>query len=170
MGKPNERNKSVDAAVQAQTDLAERIVSQSDPLREQLFGQSGDFLSGNFDVTGTPQFAAGKDVQEQQFQRARENVIAGTPEGGGLTAALTNLEGARASGLTSLTGQLAEAEQNRALQLGTFGAAQGAQGLASAGSTQAQLAAAESQANAGKAGGLGSAAGAIGSSLIDAKK
>ena len=170
LGKDDDRNKSADATVAAQTRLAERLVSQTDPLRQQLVDQSTDFVGGDFDVTGTPQFAAGKNTQEAQFARARENVIAGTPEGGGLTSALTNLEAARAGGLTDLSGQLAENEQNRALQLSTGGAALGSQGLASAGSTQAQLAAAESSANAGKAAGLGSAGGAIGASMIDNKQ
>jgi hypothetical protein len=52
----------------------------------------------------------------------------------------------------------------------TGGAAQGTTGFGQAGQTAAQLALAESQANAGKSSGLGSAAGAIGSSYIDAKK
>jgi len=170
MGKETKRDEGASRALNAQVELGERLVDQSDPLRQQLLNQSGDFLGGNFDVTGTPQFAAGKDIQEQQFGRARDNIIAGTPEGGGLTSALTNLEGARASGLTGLTGGLAEAEQNRALQLGTFGAAQGSQALGSAGSIQAQLAAAEGAQNAGKASGLGSAGGAIGAAAIGKKK
>jgi hypothetical protein len=169
LGKDTDRNTAADQAVQAQTDLANRLVLQSDPLRQQLFNQSQNFLGGDFDVTGTPQFAAGKDIQEQQFGRARDSIIGATPEGGALTSALTDLEAARASGLTQFTGGLAEAEQNRALQLGTFGAAQGAAGLQGAASTQAQLAAAEASANAGKAGGLGAAAGAIGAAAIKKK-
>jgi len=168
-GKDSNRNTAADQAVTAQTDIAKKLFNQSDPLRQQLFGQSDDFLSGNFDVTGTPQFAAGKNIQEQQFQRARDATIANTAEGGGLTSALTNLEGQRASGLTNLTGQLAETQQNQAVGLGTFGAVQGQTGLANSASTQAQLAAAESSANAGKASGLGQAAGAMGAAAIGNK-
>jgi len=170
MGKSTKRNKSADEAVNAQTDIAKKLFNESDPLRQQLFGQSNDFLSGNFDVTGTPQFAAGKNIQEQQFQRARDATISNTAEGGGLTSALTNLEGQRASGLTNMVGDLAREQQNQAVGLGTFGAVQGQSGLANAASTQAQLAAAESNANAGKAGGLGDAAGALGAAYLGSAK
>ena len=162
MGKDTPDTSAADASIASQTKLAERLVNQSEPLRQQLFQHSGNFLKGDFDVSSLPQYAAGKSTIEAQTARARDTVIGGTAEGGGLTSALTNLEGARAAGLVGLEGQLADAEQNRALQLGTFGAAQGQTGFSSAGNTAAQMAAAESQQNAGKASGLGSAAGAIG--------
>ncbi len=166
MGKPDEANQAAGQAAEAQTQLAQQLVSQTDPLRRNLISDAEAFLSGGRDVSGLPEFAAGKDVLESQFGRARENVIANTQKGGGLTAALAGLEGSRASGLTALTADIAGDEVNRALQLGTFGAAQGSQGLGSAGFLQSQRAAAESQSNAGKASGLGSAAGSAAAAAI----
>ena len=129
------QNKAANEAIRSQTNLAERIVEQTDPLREQLVGQSGDFLSGDFDVSSLPQYGSAKNVVENQFGRAQDSIIANTAEGGGLTDALVDLEGARAGSLVDVEGQLSEAETNRALQLGTFGAAQGSSGFGQAGST-----------------------------------
>jgi hypothetical protein len=159
--KSSGNSKAADRATDAQMRLSEKLVRQSDPLRQQLFANSADFLRGDFDVSSLPQYGAGKEAIEQQFGRAQDQLIAGTPEGGGLTDALGNLGGVRAGSLVNLQGALGEAETNRALQLGTFGAAQGSSGFSSAGNIQAQLAQAEAQQNAGKASGLGSAGGSL---------
>ncbi len=161
MGKERSGDRAAGQAAQAQTALAQKLIGQSDPTRRLLFDQANAFLGGDFDVTGLPQFGAGKDIIESQFGRAREAVIAGTPTGGALTSALTNVEGARASSLTGLVGSLAEAEQNRALQLGTFGAAAGTQGLASAGAIQGSRAQSQAAQNAAKTEAAGTAAGAF---------
>jgi len=166
MGKEDEANQAAGQAAQAQTTLAQQLVSQTDPLRRGLIGDATDFLSGNRDVTGLPEFAAFKGAAEGQFGRARDAIIANTPEGGALTAALAGLEGQRAGNQAAFTGDLAGNEVNRALQLGTFGAAAGSQGLSSAGFIQAQRAGAESQANAGKSQGAGSAAGSAAAAAI----
>jgi hypothetical protein len=50
---------------------------------------------------------------------------------------------------------------NQAIQMGTFGAAQGTQGFGQAGMTASNLAQAQAQENAAKSGGLGTAAGAF---------
>ena len=159
MGKPDEANQAAGQAAQAQTELAQRLVGQTDPLRRELIGDANEFLRGDRDVSGLPEFAAFKESAEGQYGRARDRIIATTPEGGALTAALAGLEGDRASNQTQFTGALAGDEVNRALQLGTFGAATGSRGLSSAGFIQAQRAAAESAQNAGKSQGLGQAVG-----------
>jgi hypothetical protein len=168
-GKGGDQNKAANRAIQSQTNLAERLVNQTDPLRQELTNQSTDFLRGDFDVSSLPQYSAAKNTIEQQFNRAKDNIIAGTPEGGGLTDALIDVEGARAGSLVNVEGALGETETNRALQLATGGAAQGSAGFGQAGQTAAQLALAESQQNAGKAAGLGSAAGRIGAAKVSGK-
>jgi hypothetical protein len=165
MGK-DEANEAAGQAAQAQTRLAEQLVGQTDPLRRGLISDANQFLRGGRDVTGLPEFAAAKGASEAQFGVARDNIIANTPEGGALISALSNLESDRAANQVAFTGDIASNEVNRALQLGTFGAAQGSQGLSNAGFIQAQRATAESQANAGKAQGLGEAAGASAAAAI----
>lgn len=161
MGKEDEADRAAGQAATAQTRLAQQLVSETTPLRQNLISDAAGFVSGGRDVTSLPEFAAFKGSAETGFNRARENIIASTPEGGGLTAALTQLEADRAGNQAGFTGALASEEVQRALQLATFGAAQGSQGLGTAGFIQAQRAQGESAANAGKAGGLGSAAGAL---------
>ncbi len=161
MGKDDTANQAAGQAAQAQTRLAEQLIGETGPLRKNLIGDALGFLSGDRDVTSLPAFAAFKGSAEGGFNRAKENIIANTPEGGGLTAALAGLEGQRAGNQAGFTGALAGDEINRALQLATFGAATGSQGLGTAGFIQAQRAQGESAANAGKAGGLGTAAGAL---------
>ncbi len=160
MGKSTSAGDAAGQAAQAQTRLAESLVRETTPLRRGLIKDSDLFIQGQRDVTGLPEFAAFKGSAESGFNRAKENIIANTPEGGGLTAALAGLEGQRASSQAGFTGALASDEVNRALQLATFGAAQGSQGLGSAGFLQGQRASAEGQANAGKAQGTGQAAAA----------
>lgn len=160
MGKSTSANDAAGQAAQAQSRLAQQLITQTDPLRQDLINDAGAFIGGGRDVTGLPEFAAFKGANEAQFGVARDAIIANTQEGGGLTAALAGLEGDRASNQASFTGALASDEVNRALQLATFGAAQGSQGLGSAGFLQGQRALGESQANAGKAQGTGEAAGA----------
>ena len=165
MGKPDEANQAAGRAADAQSALARELVGESRPTRQALFSDANAFLQGDRDVTGLPEFGAFKNAAEGQFSNARDNIIANTPEGGGLTAALAGLEGQRASNQTQFTGALASDEVNRALQLGTFGAATGSQTGSSAAFAQAQRANAEAQQNAGKSAGLGGAAGS-GAGLI----
>ena len=160
MGKSSSADKAAGQAAKAQSALAQQLINQSNPTRQALFTDSNAFLAGNRDVTSLPEFAAIKSATESQFGRARDSVIGSTPEGGSLTAALANLEGTRANSLVQGTGALAGDEVNRAVQLATFGAAQGNSGLASAAATQAARANAEAQQNAAKSTGVGQAAGA----------
>ena len=151
MGKSSSAQKSAGRAAEAQSDLAQQLISQSDPTRNLLFKSANDFLRGG-NVFDLPQFAAVKDSVESQFSRARDSVIGNTATGGGLTDALASLEGDRASALAEGAGALADSETNRALQLATFGAAQGTQGLQGAGAVQASRAGTEANQNAAKMG------------------
>ena len=166
MGKEDSANQAAGEAAQAQTRLAQQLVGETTPLRRDLIYDAGQFTSGKRDVTGLPEFGAFKTGAESQFSRAKDSIIANTPEGGGLSALLASLEGQRAGNQAAFTGDLAGSEVNRALQLATFGAAQGSQGLSSAGFLQANRAQAEAASNAGKSEGLGSAAGTAVASAI----
>ena len=161
MPKDDSANQAAGQAAQAQTALAQELIGETRPLRQNLISDAFGFLSGDRDVTGLPEFAAAKGANEAQFGRARENIIGSTPTGGALTSALGNLEGQRASNQVAFTGDIAGNEINRALQLATFGAAQGSRGLGSAGFIQAQRAGAEGAQNAAKSQGLGQALGGL---------
>ena len=160
MGKSSSANDAAGRAAEAQTRLARQLVNESSPLRRMLIQDAQQFTSGGRDVTGLPEFGAFKTTLEDQVQRARDQIIAGTPEGGALSSALADVELGRAQSLADAAGQLSAIETDRGIQLATFGAAQGSQGLGSAAATQAQRASAEAVQNAGKAQGLGQLAGA----------
>ena len=156
-------------ALDAQTRIANQLFEESTPIRQELNQQALGFLSGDRDVTGTAGFAGLKEIIESQFGRARESVIGSTPTGGGLTSALTNLEGARASSLVQGVSALTENELSRALTLGTGLVPTAVGGLGQAGASQAFAAAQAQQAGAGKKGSTGSAAGQVASAAIGKK-
>lgn len=102
----------------------------------------------NYDVSQLPQyeplFGLQKQSLEAQYQQAKKNLMGSTPEGGSLTAALSNLENNRASAVGNLPAQIAAPliadEMNKA-----YGAAFNAptttvSGLGSAASTYANQA------------------------------
>ncbi len=160
MGKSSSADRSAGRVAQAQLGMAQEVFNEGRPLRAGLTDQLSQVIQTG-EADNTAQFRAGKSTLEDQVQRAREQIIAGTPEGGGLTSALTDLEMGRARGLAEMEGQIVDREIDRALQLGTFGAATGVQGVGTAGMVQAQRAASEAQQNAAKGRGMGQVAGAF---------
>lgn len=109
---------------------------------ENRLNDPGEARSG-FDVTTSPLYGAMKSAVEKQFSRARQNVLASTPRGGGLTSALANLEGARAGTLATGTGDLFEREMARAFALGTGQTPVALSGLGSAAGSLASIGAAQ---------------------------
>ena len=150
MGKDSSGDSAANQAATAQTRLAQQLIGETTPLRQNLISDAAGFVSGGRDVTSLPEFAAFKGSAESGFNRAKDNIIANTPEGGPLIAALTQLEGQRAGNQAGFTGALASDEIQRALQLATFGAAQGTAGLGNAGAVQASRAGSQSAENAAK--------------------
>lgn len=164
--KARETDRAAAKAQEAQTKMAQELFQQSAPARAALFRQGEQFLSGNYDVTGTPMFGAGKNMLEDQFRMAQDSIIGNVPEGGGLSAALANADIGRARGLTDLTGALASDQMNRITGLASGGAVQGSNVMSQAAGVAAQRAQAAAQESAGKAQGAGSAAGRVGAAAM----
>lgn len=95
-------------------------------------------------VTNGPQFASLKDMIEKQYSRARENIIASTPQGGPLSSALARLEGQRASATAQGIGDLTERETSRAFALATGQTPVALGSLGSAAGSLGQIGAAQS--------------------------
>lgn len=146
--------------------LATQLAAESAPLRQGLIGQSMDFMSGDFDVTGTPQFGALKQATEQQFDTARQRVLGSAPEGGALTQALTNVEMGRAGALTQGIGGLAGQQQAQALGLATGQTGQAISGLGGAAGVQSQMAQAQAAQNASTKQGMGQGAGKAAATIM----
>lgn len=119
-----------------QARIAEQLFTQTDPIRRKLIDRSQVYLSGGIDES--PTFQAYRAESDPFYARAKENIIQSTPEGGGLTQALTNLEMDRARGLTTARGGIDEQERNLAVLLGTGTLPQTMQGLGAASAAQAQ--------------------------------
>lgn len=147
-------------AAELQAQLAQQLFSQTDPLRRSLIDRSTEFMGGGLDVRDTPAYEALKYSADANFNQAKDNAIARLAPGGGLTDALVDLESNRAGMLTQGAGQLYGDELSRAIALGSGITDQSLNSLGQAGGVQASLANAQAQQNAGKAGGLGQAAGA----------
>jgi len=148
-----------------QAQLAQQLFAETDPLRRALIGQADQFVGGDRTFDGSPTSRAFKETAEAQFVRARENIIGATPRGGALTSALSGLESDRASALAGGQAQFSErfGEQEiaRAMTLATGSTGQALGGLGQAGFAQAGAAQAAATQSAGKAGALGTGAGAF---------
>ena len=124
-----------------------------------MISRSENFLSAP-GSTESPSFLAFKESADQQFNQAKDNVIARTAPGGALTDALVDLESNRAGALSQGAGQAFDQDTARAMTLATGTTGQALGSLGQAGSTQAAMAQANAQQNAGKFGALGEAGGA----------
>lgn len=142
-----------------QGELALQLFQQTDPLRQLLLGQSANFLRGGADVTETPAYQDLQLQSGQNFNQAKDNMIARFAPGGGLVDALSGLEGDRASVLSQGAAGIHESELNRALALGTGATGLSLGSLGQAGQVQAARAQAKADEKGGVAGGLGAAAG-----------
>ena len=146
--------------------MSRALFKETDPLRKSLISRSESFLQ-NGDVTQNPAYAALKQGAEQQFGRAKQNILASTPTGGALTSALAGNEYQKAANLTQGMGGLYNQEMSRAMNLaaGTpLTAAFG--GMSSAAQLQGQLAQAQASQDAAQKGALGQGAGLLAVGLL----
>ena len=140
-GSTQSSNPAADALIQ----MSQEIYGQTAPLRAGIIDRGNAFLQGNLDVTGTPMFQALRSGADQQYSRARENILANTPTGGALSDALAQNELAKARTLTQGAGGIAQDEYNKVYGLATGAPGAALSGLGSAGQAQAQQAAARAQ-------------------------
>ena len=147
-GKDGGSNKASKTA----SKMAKGYYDDTDPMRQTMIGNFENFLDGGYDVAQNPVWGAGRDVIENQYDVARENVIGNIPRGGALQDQLGGVEEARAGALGQLGGNVAQDEYNK-----LYGMATGAPGQAmgTMSGLAGQQAMANSQTQAGKYGALG---------------
>src|SRR5690606_1501115 len=148
------------AAADAQAMIAQQLFEETSPVRTSLIDASTDFLEGGGPGLSSPIFGALRSNIEDQFGVARDQIIADTPQGGALIAALAELDANRANALTQARGQATESELARAMTLATGSTGQAVSGLGQAGAIQAQIAQANADRQAGLFGALGTGLGA----------
>lgn len=111
-----------------------------------------------FNAAGTPEFQFVQGAANRRFDQAKQNILANTAPGGGLTAALANADLERASTLTGAEADIFNQNINRVFSLATGQPFTGG-GLGQAGAIQAQVAAANANQNAAAKSGIGSGIG-----------
>lgn len=146
--KPNAYKAKEPESSKTLAQLSEQLYGQTDPVRQALIDQASQFLSGGFDLSSLPQYAALKNAVESQYGRARENVLGSVAGGGSLSDALADVEIGRAGSLVQGIGGIANDQLALAQSLATgspLSASFG--GLGQAAGIQGSLANANAQRN-----------------------
>lgn len=138
---PDKQTRALGAQQQQQLGF---LMEQTNPVFSGLSNRYQNFLNGNLNVTGMPQYAALKDSVEQQYGQAKNNLLENIQPGGNLTNALSGLERGRASTMVQGVGDLSNQEMARA-----FGFATGQTPVALGGLNSAYNAASYNSAAAG---------------------
>ncbi len=159
MGGSSSADRASDQAARKQAEIAQQLFTQTDPLRRGMIDRSQQFLTNGVD--NSPTFSAYKAAAEPQYASARESIIADTPMGGGLTAALAELQTGKARDLTEARGAIHESELARALTLGTGTVGTSMAGFGNSAAIQAQRAQAKAERDTGVYMALGEATGAL---------
>ena len=139
---------------EAAAGIANKTYAETTPVRNDLLSQMGNFLQGGYDVSKSPTFAPlyanARSGIESQYGVAKDAILAGTPRGGGQTAALAGVESDRAGNLSNTQNAIYSNLFNDILQK-TYGVAfnapqQSMAGLGQAGSSYASRYGAANQA------------------------
>lgn len=134
-----------------QAAIASQLFGESTPIRQNLISQLGSFTTGGAIPTLlNPVYDVGKSAIEQQYNVAKQNLIASSPRGGSMADVLASLEANRASDLGTLRSGIASDLFNRAFGVAFQTPSVALQGLGSAGSSYATRAQAETAAEANK--------------------
>ncbi len=148
MGKSNEPASS--PYEQQTAAIANALFKQTKAARKGFTTDWANIMQG-----GTPQFAGTmfsgmRPAVDAQYDTAKGNILANTPEGGGLVESLSNLESERGGQMANMLNQIWMDQINKAYGAAWNAPQQSMSGLGSAGSSYASRYGAE----AGRQGGL----------------
>lgn len=159
LGGKDSGQSSADQALRAligqQTGTANNLLGETALTRRLVLAPIESTLLG-LRPTQLPVFAPARDALEQQFTRARQNVIANAPvRGGQLNRSLVDLEGQRAQAVAGVESDLAKTLYQTGAQIGfqVPGVALG--GMGSAAQSLANLSQQATQRETGKGAGIG---------------
>lgn len=151
--------------------MAEELYGQTKPLRGRLLNQMGGIVRGKTTPQQTalfkPIFSQAKQGIEDQYGVAREDILSTLPRGGTQRKGLTDLAIGRAEQSSALPAQISSGilqdmiDKSYGVAFGTPQTSISGLGTAAGtfGAKQSQAMASESQENAAKYGGLGTAIG-----------
>lgn len=169
-----ERTIGQEATTTAQdlSNLANQLFKQTDPLRSSTISTLQSVLTGQRPSTLGP-FAPALDTVNQQYDQARQNILAGGARGGQLNQLLADTDRARAATISGLDADVRTQAFNQALGTGFGSVPQVFGGLTGAGSVYGtaantfsnlanRQAAGKSSSKGGASGSLGAVAGLVG--------
>jgi hypothetical protein len=143
--------KSIDNPQTSQsTALADEAARQSREIYNQTAGLRGatladwnKILAGEFPTSSNLMFSGLRAPIEQQYNTAKQNILANTPRGGGLTKALADVDIARAGGLSDTLSNIWQNQLNQATGQAWGSPALSIQGLGQSAGTLGQLGASQ---------------------------
>lgn len=100
----------------AQANIANQLWNTTQPVRGNLLDSMTQFTGGDYNFADNPAFAPGKNMLENQYGVAQDNIMAMMPRGGQLYDALAQNENARAGAQTQLGGTIGSDMLNKAYQ------------------------------------------------------
>jgi len=138
-------------------EMSQQYFDETAPARTELIGRGTRFSKGDLDYTQSPMYGPGKGAIEDQYEVARQNIIAETPSGGAMSSNMANLEQQRARGMSDLASRISQDDYNK-IYGAAFGAPQtsigGTSGVSSSGvGGAANIASADLAAQAGQSAG-----------------
>ena len=142
---PDASNHASNTAAAIAMDDYNQGLAVAQPMWPTLIGAA----SGDFDPTGTPQYNAGRQSLEDQYNVAQGNIMATMPSGGQLYERLGDLESNRANALGNLSAGISQDVWNQAFQAATGQGSGSASTLGQIGANQAQIEQAQSQQTTG---------------------
>jgi len=141
--------------------IAKDVYQQTGGIRSNVFNDLTNFTGGNFDLSQSPMWQPQRNLIEDQYNVAEENILGNLPQGGQLLEALANNDMSRANTLSSLGGQIGQDYLNKAYGLASGVPQQSSNTLSNLGAQQYAAEAGGAQSTAGMLGGLGMGIGSL---------
>ena len=135
--KTDEREATSNAA-NAMSGIAAGLFNQTNPLRKGMISNWEDMLSGDYDMSQSPLYGAGKYNLGTQFNTARDNIMGALPAGGGLQKAIADTYTQEAGGLANIAGNSFQNEYDKAYGLAAGAPQTAISGLGGSGALSAQ--------------------------------
>ncbi len=111
---------TVDQNIAENRALIQKLLAQTQPLRDQTTRTLSSVLSGA-PASSLPAYAPNRAALEGQYNQAKTAILGRTPRGGALFKQLADLEGKRAGAVTGLESDVRNNAMNQALQIGYQG-------------------------------------------------
>jgi hypothetical protein len=101
------------------TIMANETYGNTAQARDLINRRGLDFMQGNFDPSTSPAWAPTKNMAEQQYSSAKQDIMGNTPKGGALLRELSGANMDKARTMVNQSGNIAQDEYNKIFGLAT---------------------------------------------------